>query len=303
MKYLTYISITILLCSISLLAHDIQIHGQDGVHIYLNGGFVDVINGNELFLYNLPAGLYTIEAKKRTFDTWRREILLSTEGKSEIFVELIEPAGNSSQFGDSIPATLKSEGGSVLVRSSPDRCQVLFNGKTYDKRRTSLLIEGIKPGKYWIRYNKKGCESLTTLLDIRKNCMIRVTADFIRSVIDLKRECNGDPLRQDHDTRGEKIVVVPQTIPLTALLSDSLINITWNIYNSSKETRHLNTAWASVPYIKFPKDISRVLPPESTSMIGAILYTKEIKGFRGEFPVVFVVDGVNVTSTGFEITR
>ena len=302
MKYLTYIFITILL-SLSLFAHDVQIYGPNGVHVYLNGGFVDIINGNELYLYNLPARLYTLEAKKRTFDTWRRELNLTTEGKSEVYIELIEPEKKSAQFGDSIYASLKSVGGAILVRSSPDRCQVLFNGETYDKRRSSLLIEGIKPGKYWIRYNKKDFESLTTLLDIEKDCLLRIDADFIRSEIDIKRECTGDPLRQDSDPKGEKIIIIPQMIPFNALLGDSLIDITWKIYNSSKETRHLSNAWASAPYIKFANDISLILPPESTSMVNARLYTREIKGYRGEFPVVFIIDGVNVTTTGFEIIR
>ncbi len=280
-----------------------MIYAPEGVHIYLDGDFVGITGDEGLYLYNVEAGMHSIEAKKRAFDTWRRDMRLTEDGKTEVYVQLKRPAKSEGLFGDSLDAVMPTGSGSLLLRSSPERCQIIFDGETYEKKRSSLLIEGIVPGKYWIRFNKGGYESLTTIVDMQKGCMIRMDADFIRGEIDRKTECSGDPLRQDPDPRGEKIIIVPDAVPLSALQGDSLIDISWSIFNGSNEMRTLTDAISSAPYIVFPDSVYLELPPGSARAIKAKLYTREIEGFRGEYPVFFIVNGINITSTGFEIIR
>ncbi len=299
-----WLTALLMLC-LAAFAHDLMIYGPEGVHIYINGDFEGITDEEGMYFYNLQAGMYRIEAKKRTFDTWRRDMRLSDEGKTEVYVELVRPQKGDTQFGDSLYAGMPADGGSILVRSAPERCQVIFDGETYEKKRSSLLVEGIIPGKYWIRFNKSGYESLTTLLDIADGCLLRLDGDFIRGEIDIFTECTGlgDPNIQDPDPRGEKIIVVPQIVNLEALQGDSLIEISWKIYNGSGEPRHLSEAHSSAPYIVFRKDIAQDIPPSSAITVRANLYTREIEGYRGEFPVIFIIDGINITTTGYELVR
>jgi len=158
---------------------DLQVTCEPGLRIYVGDQFMGVSKTSEdgLYIEGLPVGRHNVRVEKSGFEPQTISANIVAGRAVEIRVGAMVPAITVEQKGETRAATVIAETGTVIVRSIPISCTVIFRGKTIEKDRDQVDFGNVPSGRNRIVF-KRGQQELSHSFALANNQTLELRADF-----------------------------------------------------------------------------------------------------------------------------
>lgn len=173
-------------------AGDIQVAGEPGLRVYLDGKFVGTSSSKEdgLFLANVPEGAHIIRVEKDGFvpQSFQVEVL---ELPIEVKVAEFSPEPPTPHEREAGSAKVTQATGNLLVTSAPQNCVVEIDGKPEVKSIPLLVIEGLAAGEHTISFSRPGYDRISGVVRIQPGAEVTVRGDLKAGKLETIHEGKG----------------------------------------------------------------------------------------------------------------
>ncbi len=174
------------------LAGDVQVLCEPGVRVLLDGRLVGISNTRDdgLFLVGVPAGVRTLTVEK---DGYLAQVFRVEVPDHPIEIKVAEFVPVPAQPPHSaLGASRDGEiGGSVVITSAPQNCEVELSGQLHSKRVPQLVLSGVAPGDHTISFIKEGYPPIHGQLAVRPGVKTAVRGNFIDGRVEIVHAGSG----------------------------------------------------------------------------------------------------------------
>jgi len=168
------------------LAGDVQVLCEPGLRVLLDGRLVGISNSRDdgLFLVNVPTGVRTVTVEKEGYLT---QVFRVDVPDHPIEIKVAQFIPMPVQPGNSTPATAGAGdiGGTVVITSAPQNCDVELDGVLHNKRVPQLVLSGVAPGERAISFRKEGYPPIHGMLAVRPGVKTTVRGNLLDGRVEV----------------------------------------------------------------------------------------------------------------------